>query len=88
MNIMILESFLYVNVVIFMSATFIIGFAFDIVKIKFIGIYMTIPECREYGHFKSYITLYIYYVLNTWLFIIFLPARLSQLLIKLTKIKK
>ena len=88
MNIMILESFLYVNVVIFMSATFIIGFAFDIVKIKFIGIYMTIPECREYGQFKSYITLYIYYVLNTWLFIIFLPARLSQLLIKLTKIKK
>ena len=85
---MILESFLYVNVVIFMSATFIIGFAFDIVKIKFIGIYMTIPECREYGQFKSYITLYIYYVLNTWLFIIFLPARLSQLLIKLTKIKK
>ena len=84
MNIMILESFLYVNVVIFMSATFIIGFAFDIVKIKFIGIYMTIPECREYGQFKSYITLYIYYVLNTWLFIIFLPARLSQLLIKLT----
>lgn len=60
MNIMILESFLYVNVVIFMSATFIIGFAFDIVKIKFIGIYMTIPECREYGQFKSYITLYIY----------------------------
>ena len=85
---MILESFLYVNVVIFMSATFIIGFAFDIVKIKFIGIYMTIPECREYGQFKSYITLYIYYVLNTWLFIIFLPARLSRLLIKLTKIKK
>ena len=85
---MILESFLYINVVIFMSATFIIGFAFDIVKIKFIGIYMTIPECREYGQFKSYITLYIYYVLNTWLFIIFLPARLSQLLIKLTKIKK
>lgn len=82
-----LESLAYLSVCIFMPATFIIGFLVDIVKFKFVGLYMTISECKKFGDFKSYITLYSFYVINTWIFIVFLPARVSQLLIRLTKIK-
>ena len=84
----IFESFIIVNIYIFMPATFILGFIFNIKESNFFGVYKSIKESQNYGDFKSYITLYLFYIVNTWLFIIFLPARFSNMLIELTKLKE
>jgi len=83
-----LEAIIYISLFIMMPSTFIIGFFINIKEENFMGLYMSLEDCQKYGKFKSYINLYGFYILNTWLFIIFIPGRLSNLLIKLTKIKK
>lgn len=84
----IFEALLFISIYIFMPATFIIGFMLNIKESNFLGTYKSIKESKSYGDFKSYITLYLFYLANTWLFIVFLPARFSNILIKLTKLKE